>query len=68
MFTIIPIHTHIQRLSVMEDKSDILQRVFVDSFLYVSNDVVGDVLDAYLSIPIYINPDNKGIDKFNILW
>lgn len=52
----------------MEDKSDILQRVFVDSFLYVSNDVVGDVLDAYLSIPIYINPDNKGIDKFNILW
>lgn len=49
-------------------KDDFISKAFIDIFISLSQDYVGDIFDVYLSIPIYINESNQGIDKFNILW
>ena len=49
-------------------KDDFISQAFINVFTSLSQDYVGDIFDAYLSVPIWLNPDNQGIDKFNILW
>lgn len=49
-------------------KNDFISQSFINVFLSLSQEQVGDIFDAYLSVPVYINESNKGIDKFNILW
>lgn len=49
-------------------KDDFVSQAFITVFTSLSQDRVGDIFDAYLSVPIWLNPDNQGIDKFNILW
>lgn len=49
-------------------KDDFISQEFINVFTSLSQDYVGDIFDVYLSVPVYINESNKGIDKFNILW
>ena len=49
-------------------RNDRISQSFIKTFISLSQEKVGDIFDAYLSIPIYINESNRGIDKFNILW
>ncbi len=49
-------------------KNDFISQSFINVFTSLSQDYVGDIFDAYLSVPIYLNPDNRDLDRFNILW
>ena len=49
-------------------KDDFVSKAFVDVFISLSQDYAGDIFDAYLSIPTWLNPDNRDLDRFNILW
>jgi len=49
-------------------KNDFISKAFVDVFVSLSQDCAGDIFDAYLSLPVWINPDNRDLDRFNILW
>ena len=49
-------------------KNDFISQSFIKIFLIYSENKPADIYDAYISFPVYVNPDNKGIDKFNILW
>ncbi len=49
-------------------KDDFISQAFINVFTSLSQDCVGDIFDAYISVPIWLNPDNKDLDIFNILW
>ena len=49
-------------------RNDFISQSFINVFTSLSQDYVGDIYDAYLSVPIYLNPDNRDLDRFNILW
>ena len=49
-------------------KDDFISQAFINVFTSLSQDYVGDIFDVYLSVPIYLNPDNRDLDRFNILW
>ncbi len=49
-------------------KDDFISQAFINVFTSLSQDYEGDILDAYLSVPIWLNPENEDLDRFNILW
>ena len=49
-------------------KNDFISQSFINVFMSLSQNYVGDIFDAYLSVPIWLNPDNEDLDRFNILW
>ncbi len=49
-------------------KNDFISQAFINVYTSLSQDYAGDLFDAYLSVPIWLNPDNEDLDRFNILW